>query len=128
MEKEGVVSLWTGNTNSNEFLNDYTEMNYTEDGDRDPSEFIKDFNMYDIDEDFVEKERYEEASDNLEVLLSGCSYDDVVIPNIKKSVGKILKEKFNTIILVYNFEYSGDRISVDNGMYSFKYICTVEYS
>lgn len=129
MEKEGVVSLWIGNTKSNKFLNDYMEMKYTEEGEWEPSEFLNDFNidMDDVEEDFIEKVRYEEVSDDLECLLSGCSYEDVVIPNIKKNVGNIGLENINTVILVYNLEYFGDKVTVNNDTYSMEYICTVEY-
>lgn len=129
MEKKGVVSLWIGNTKSNKFLNNYMEMKYTEEGEWEPSEFLNDFNidMDDVEEDFIEKVRYEEVSDDLERLLSGCSYEDVVIPNIKKNVGNIGKKNINTVILVYDLEYSGDKVIVNNGTYSMEYVCTVEY-
>lgn len=104
-------------------------MKYTEDGEWEPSEFLNDFNidMDDVEEDFIEKVRYEEVSDDLECLLSGCSYEDVVIPNIKKNVGNIGGKNINTVILVYNFEYSGNEVIVNNRIYSMEYVCTVEY-
>ncbi|WP_017151783.1 immunity 22 family protein [Bacillus bingmayongensis] len=55
MEKEGIVLLWLGNMESEDFLEDYFRIKYTDDGDSIPSLFIKDFHicMYDIDEDFI---------------------------------------------------------------------------
>lgn len=38
--------------------------------------------MDDVEEDIIKKVRYEEVSDDLECLLSRCSYEDVTIPNI----------------------------------------------
>lgn len=129
MEKEGVVSLWLGNMESQDFLEDYFSIKYTDDGDSIPSPFIKDFYicMYDIDEDFIEKEFYLERSDNLEALLAGCSYEEVVIPQMKKSASNILEMKYNTIIMIYNYEYSGEITIKNEGSYTMKYIGAVPY-
>lgn len=45
MEREGFVSLFIGNLNSNEEHQKYVLVNYTEDGDIIPSEFEKDFGI-----------------------------------------------------------------------------------
>ncbi|MFE4243477.1 hypothetical protein [Peribacillus butanolivorans] len=39
MQKEGFVSFWVGNINSNEGLDNLLEISYTEDGDYIPSMF-----------------------------------------------------------------------------------------
>lgn len=129
MEKEGVVSLWLGNIRTNEFLNDYVEIKYTEDGEWEPSEFLKDFkiDIDDIDENFIEKVRYEEKLDSIESLLQGCSYEEIIIPKIINIIGNKVGKEINTVILVYNLEYSGSNIKVNNDKYSMEYICSVEY-
>lgn len=129
MEKEGVVSLWLGNIRTNEFLNDYVEIKYTEDGEWEPSEFLNEFkiDIDDIDEDFIEKVRYEEKLDSIESLLQGCSYEEIIIPKIINIIGNKVGKEINAVVLVYNLEYSGSNIKVNNDKYSMEYICSVEY-
>ena len=45
MEREGYVSLWIGNSKSDEELLEYVELVYTDDGDWLPSQFLQDFNI-----------------------------------------------------------------------------------
>ncbi|PEY43924.1 hypothetical protein CN354_01800 [Bacillus cereus] len=129
MEKEGVVSLWLGNMESQDFLEDYFSIKYTDDGDSIPSPFIKDSHicMYDIDEDFIEKEFYLKRSDHLETLLAGCSYEEVVIPQMKRFTSNILEMKYNTIIMIYNYEYSGEITNINENLYAMRYIGAVSY-
>ncbi len=60
--------------------------------------FFVDFNidMIDVDEDFIEKEVLEEASDDISMLLTGCSYDDKILSRIKEEVK--LKKSYNSIV------------------------------
>lgn len=59
--------------------------------------------MIDVDEDFIEKEVLEEASDDSSMLLTGCSYDDKILSRIKEVVK--LNKSYNSIVLIYNFQY-----------------------
>ncbi|WP_410983046.1 immunity 22 family protein [Bacillus cereus] len=129
MEKEGMVSLWLGNMESEDLLEDYFRIKYTEDGDSIPSPFIKDYHicMYDIDEDFIEIEFYLKQSEHLDALLAGCSYEEVVIPQMKRLTANILEVKYNTIIMIYNYEYSGEIINKNENRYEIKYIGAVSY-
>ncbi|MCI0765529.1 immunity 22 family protein [Bacillus sp. TL12] len=129
MEKEGMVSLWLGNIESEDFLEDYFHIKYTEDGDSILSPFIKDYHicMYDIDEDFIEIEFYLKRSDHLETLLAGCSYEEVVIPQMKRCASNMLEMKYNTIIMIYNYEYSGEITNKNENRYEMKYIGAVPY-
>ena len=56
MEKEGYVSLWIGNLESDEKLLEYVELVYTDDGEWLPSQFLQDFNIDidDFNEDCIE--------------------------------------------------------------------------
>lgn len=90
------------------------------------SQFLNDFDI-DIDEDFIEKVLYTEANDNIEKLLSGCSYEDYVIPNIKKIISNKFDDKFNVVILVYNFEHNSEENYINNKTYKIKYIGSVPY-
>lgn len=129
MEKNGVVSLWLGNMKTDEFLKDYVDLKYTDEGEWQKSQFLIDFNidMDNIEEDFIEKVLYTETNDDIETLLLGCSYENIVIPNIKKIINNKLNDKFNAVILLYNFEYNGEEIYINNEHYKIKYIGSVLY-
>ena len=129
MEKEGIVSLWLGNIGTDKFLNNYIDLIYADDGEWEASQFLDDFNIEidDIAEDFIEKRMYLKANDNLDKLLSGCSYEDILIPNINKLISNKLNGKFNTAILVYNLEYNGEKIYINNEIYNIQYIGSVQY-
>ncbi|MDM5235003.1 immunity 22 family protein [Bacillus cereus] len=105
MEVHGMVSIWLGNMETQDQLDVYMEVTYDEEGDSIPARFFVDFNidMIDVDEDFIEKEVLEEASDDISVLLAGCSYDDKILSRIKEEVK--LKKSYNSIVLIYNFQY-----------------------
>ncbi|EJV71204.1 MULTISPECIES: immunity 22 family protein [Bacillus] len=105
MEVHGMVSIWLGNMKTQDQLDTYMDVTYDEEGDSIPAKFFVDFNidMIDVDEDFIEKEVLEEASDDIFVLLTGCSYDDKILSRIKEEVK--LKKSYNSIVLIYNFQY-----------------------
>ncbi|MBJ7988231.1 immunity 22 family protein, partial [Bacillus cereus] len=78
----------------------YTDATYDEEGDPIPARFFVDFNidMIDVDEDFIEKKVLEEVSDDISVLLAGCSYDDKIFSRIKEGVK--LNKSYNSIVLI----------------------------
>lgn len=123
MEREGFVSLFIGNLNSNEEHQKYVLVNYTEDGDIIPSEFEKDFGIDYYDEDFREVEFYSESSDDLRVLLEGFSYDKEMVPKFIDICGERLDQEENSVILLYDFQYSGDIDRVGQ----FQFLGTVQY-
>ncbi|MCF2132362.1 immunity 22 family protein [Strepomyces sp. STD 3.1] len=108
MEKQGSVSIWLGNVNGRENLEEYVILKYDEDGDSIPSLFFRDFhiNHYETDEDFFEVEWLGESSKDVSKLLEGISYEEVIIPKVKKY--SELNRTYNSIILIYNFAYSGE--------------------
>ncbi|ANN33086.1 hypothetical protein A9498_16840 [Bacillus thuringiensis serovar coreanensis] len=105
MEVHGMVSIWLGNMKTQDQLDVYIDVTYDEEGDAIPASFFVDFNidMIDVNEDFIEKEVLEEASDDISMLLTGCSYDDKILSRINEVVK--LKKSYNSIILIYNFQY-----------------------
>ncbi|MDC2867291.1 immunity 22 family protein [Bacillus sp. BP-3] len=123
MEKQGTVSIWLGNIKTQNQLEKYVDLTYDEDGESIPSKFFVDFNIdrNEIDEDFIEKEVLEEESDNISVLLEGCSYDEIILPKIREYVN--LNKSYNAIILIYNFEYS----NLVNSSKDFDYITSTSY-
>ena len=123
MEVHGIVSIWLGNMKTQDQLDAYIDVTYDEEGDAIPASFFVDFNidMIDVDEDFIEKEVLEEASDDISMLLTGCSYDDKILSRINEEVK--LKKSYNSIILIYNFQYDN---SVSN-FEGFNFVTTTSY-
>lgn len=121
------VSLWLGCFSDFNELETYTEIKYNEDGDSIPSIFEKDFKLGYYDRDLVEKDWIPDAEDDIEKLLVDFSYDNQLIQqynNIK------LKSKYNTIILIYNYDYNkeGKIVNfVDKNTYKLDFIGTAEY-
>ncbi len=95
------VSIWVGNFESkDEFLN-YTNTEYTENGDSISSNFEKDFNLIYYDRDLVEKEWVSQSKNNIKDLLKGFSYVDQFIQQFNNTNRE---KKFNAVILIYNME------------------------
>lgn len=121
------VSLWLGCFNDFDALETYTEIKYNEDGDSIPSIFEKDFQLGYYDRDLVEKDWIPYAEDDIEKLLVDFSYDNQLIHQYNNIE---LKSKYNTIILIYNYNYNKEgKIvnSVDNNTYKLDFIGTAEY-
>ena len=108
MEKQGWVSVWLGNIKNEDSIDEYVDLTYDEDGDSIPSPFFIDFNIDkdETDEDTIEKAVYKSSHKDLSFLLEGCSYDEMIIPKIKKRVN--LLKSYNAIILIYNFYYNNE--------------------
>jgi Immunity protein 22 len=124
MEKQGWVSIWLGNIKEEDSsVREYVDLTYDEDGESVPSKFFIDFNidMDETDEDTIEKEVYKNSSSDISTLLEGCSYEEIIIPKIKKYVD--LKKSYNAVILIYNFEYNNEIISAG----AFDFITTTNY-
>ncbi|MEK4972782.1 immunity 22 family protein [Niallia sp. FSL R7-0648] len=62
--------------------------------------------MDETDEDTIEKEVYKNSSSDIATLLDGCSYEEIVIPKIQKSIN--LKKSYNAVILIYNFQFQNE--------------------
>lgn len=127
MQKENSVSLWLGNIKLSKDLNKYLKVKYSVDGDLIPSDFAKDFKIRRYDDDFREAEFYEEPSNNIYELLEGFSYDNVIIDYFKSILKETLSESYNTVILLYNFEYDSSVIEINNSSGYFKYIGSTKY-
>jgi len=123
MEKQGWVSIWLGNINDEDSIGEYVDLTYDEDGESVPSQFFIYFNidMDEIDEDTIEKAVYKNSSSDISSLLDGCSYEEIVIPKIQKSIN--LKKSYNAVILIYNFEYNNEISSTG----AFDFIATTNY-
>ncbi|MCK0473914.1 immunity 22 family protein [Halalkalibacter sp. APA_J-10(15)] len=123
MEKQGWVSIWLGNINDEDSIGEYVDLTYDEDGESVPSQFFIDFNidMDETDEDTIEKAVYKNSSSDISALLDGCSYEEIVIPKIQRSIN--LKKSYNAVILIYNFEYKNEISSTG----AFDFIAATNY-
>nr|WP_240517471.1 immunity 22 family protein [Bacillus pseudomycoides] len=50
-----------------------------------------------------------------------------MISQMKRFASNILEMKYNTIIMIYNYEYSGEITNKNEDFYTMKYIGTVPY-
>ncbi|MDQ0221112.1 hypothetical protein ELQ35_01840 [Peribacillus cavernae] len=129
MEKQGHVSLWIGEIQTEEELTDYVELVYTEEGEFLPSPFLSDFDIDidDFDEDFLEKVLHENRVENLTDLIQSCSYDHAVILRFKSTMETTLPKNINAAILLYNIQYDGRKDEIINNGYTFKFVGSVPY-
>ncbi len=127
MRKEGLVSLWIGNTKSNEDLSDFLEITYNEDGDYIPSHFAKGFKTGRYDDDFREARYYQHLLSGLKQLSKTFTNYDIVIPRFEKIIEMNPIEQFNAVIFLYNFDYELKLKYYSDGTNIFTYIGTVEY-
>lgn len=127
MEKEGTVSLWVGNVQSFEELDRLLNVSYTDEGDFIPSIFAKHFGIRRYDDAVREAEYYEEASNNLNQLLEGFSYDDEIVPRFTAFVQEGLTNDFNTVVLLYNFMYTEELLEATIQSNYFRFLGALEY-
>ncbi|CUB24261.1 MULTISPECIES: immunity 22 family protein [Bacillus] len=121
------VSLWLGNFSDFDKVENYTKVMYNDDGDSIPSVFEKEFKLGYYDRSLIEKDWIPEAEDDIKELLVDFSYDDQLIKQFKDVQ---LDSKYNTIILIYNYNYEKDGLavnSVDKDEYTLQFIGTAEY-
>lgn len=121
------VSLWLGIFNNFDEVDKYTEIIYDEDGDSIPSVFEREFKLGYYDRDLIEKDWIQDTEDDIKELLVDFSYDDQLI---KQFIDVKLNSKYNTIILIYNYNYDKDGrsvSSVNNSAYQLDFIGTAEY-
>jgi len=121
------VSLWLGYFSNFDEVEKYTEIKYDEDGDSIPSVFEREFKLGYYDRDLIEKDWIPDAEDDVKKLLVDFSYDDQLI---KQFNNDMLNSKYNTIILLYNYNYDKDGRavnSVDKNEYKLDFIGTAEY-
>ncbi|MCL2151749.1 MAG: immunity 22 family protein [Oscillospiraceae bacterium] len=127
MELIGTVSLWLGNMDLAEDLEQLMKVSYNEDGDYIPSEFANCFSIARYDEATREAEFYDEPQHTLEELLEGFSYDDVIIPELKKFQIKRNIEEYNCVVLLYDFKYEQELDIYEHENFFFEFIGSVKY-
>lgn len=125
METENTVSIWIGNFADKSQLEHYLRINYDEDGEAVPSEFLIEngIDLDDIDDDWLEAEVYDMNHTNLEQMLKGASYEQTILRNLKLERISTVIPPSNTIILLYNYDCSSNKKVTDNT----RFIGTVIY-
>lgn len=105
MIKENKVSLWLGfYENIDEFKN-FIKVSYDEDGNYISSKFQESYGIKKYDLDAIESDWILERCSDVESLLRGFSGDYQIIPQFQKMLGDKNIENYNSIVLLYNFEY-----------------------
>ena len=125
METENTVSIWIGNFADQSQLDHYLQINYDEDGEAVPSQFLieNSIDMDDIDDDLIESEVYDVEHSNLEQMLKGASYEQTILRNLKEEGINMIIPPSNTIILLYNYHYIANVVARENT----RFIGTVSY-
>ena len=104
--QKNKISIWIGNFYSQEELDVYLEKKYSEDGDA-VSNFMNDFKISYYDEDFQEA-YYDKEKKEVSELMEPLSYSEMIIPKLTN-----LKEKYNSVVCLYNYEYNMSVIESD---------------
>ena len=125
METENTVSIWIGNFADKSQLDSYLQINYDEDGEAVPSQFLIEngIELDDIDDDLLEAEIYDVEHSNLEQMIKGASYDQTILRNLKGEGINMIIPPSNTIILLYNYHYIANVVARENT----RFIGTVSY-
>jgi hypothetical protein len=123
----GVVSLWLAKIDSEDSLDNFTEITYTEDGDSRNSTFGKYFEIGYYDEDFKESVFLAKYSDCLNTLLDGFSCDEIIIPRFIELIPD-LQDSFNSAIMLYNYLYDGEVQEYTVDTIRCKFLCYVNYN
>ena len=125
METENTVSIWIGNFADKSQLIHYLQINYDEDGEAVPSEFLIEngIDLNDIDDDLLEAEIYDLEHSNLEQMIKGTSYGQTILRNLKGEGINTIIPPSNTIILLYNYHYIANVVARENT----RFIGTVNY-
>lgn len=130
MSYKWSVSLWLGNTNSQEYLEEYTTIKYNEeleDDDEELSQFLKDFNLDWFDEDFMEIRYFDKNVSDISEFLESCFYEEFLIPKFKE-ITKGMSWNYNSVIMLLDFDYTSECENIVDSIntkdYNFKYIGT----
>lgn len=98
MNEENKVSIWFGNFETEEQFNEFIKETYDDEGDM-HSEFMNIFGINFIDNQFQET-LYDKDLNRLK--LEPASYSESFLDKIEVDYSK-----YNCIILLYDFDYSG---------------------
>lgn len=128
MKFNRMVSVWFGVSESFQTLEEYLDIEYTEDGDAIDSKFGTNFEFGYYDEYNIEICFYKDPKNNIENLLSDFSYSELFIPKITELInGESLSHGINSVIVLYNFKYSEVKSEDEFKNIEMKFIGTAPY-
>ncbi|SFI69748.1 MULTISPECIES: immunity 22 family protein [unclassified Bacillus (in: firmicutes)] len=129
MEYRGMVSLWIGTSQSFNHLEEYVDVEYTEDGDIIHSKFGVNFGFGYYDEDNMEVNFYEKPNTKIEDILKDSSYSEIIIPKFKDLMKKEnIEYDINSVILLYDFQYDAEKEKDTSEDLEFIFIGAVPYN
>ncbi|MCI0765519.1 immunity 22 family protein [Bacillus sp. TL12] len=128
MEYKGMASLWLGTTKSFYQLQEYVDMEYTEDGDNIDSKFGVNFGFGYYDEDQIEMMFYEEPKMHIEEVLQDFSYSEIIIPRFKDLMKRVdVEDNINSVIVLYDFQYDAEKAKDTYKGLEFIFVGAVSY-
>ena len=104
--RKNKVSIWLGKFQSNDFLERYLDIDYSEEHDDDEylaSIFARQFKIEYYDEDFQEAYLSDASPIGWKELIEPISYSETFIDEIPDRF-----DDKNSVIALYNFHYQGD--------------------
>ncbi|NFG22865.1 hypothetical protein FDF11_06910 [Clostridium botulinum] len=107
MKKENIVSLWLGNFTDVKKFEEFMEIKYTDAGNSIASKFKKNFRIQYYNIDFSETDWIEQGLKDFQELLQGFSSDYDIIPKFNEKYNDKLNKEYNSIVLLYDFQYDG---------------------
>lgn len=128
MEKLNKVSLWLGIFELEKDFRNFVKKEYDEDGNSIPSSFQKSYDIVRYDVDTAEMDWITESCTSLKQLLNGFSSDIQIISQVKDFIPEKNISKYNSIILLYNYEYNTNgkrKVKTENG--EMEFIASVNY-
>jgi Immunity protein 22 len=124
MEEEGAVSLWLGTSNSIDEFEKALDVTFSQDGDFLGSPFSRAFGIDYYEEGLREAEYYDQPSSDLRQLLSGASYESVIVDRFR-SLGTPTGS-FNCVVLLYNYHHEMPAEWTNHGVF-LQFFGTVRY-
>lgn len=107
-EAPGRVSIWACRFNSEKELEAYMEEKFTDD-DGVYSDFYLEFRMGYLDHDFVDYIIHHDQPKSTEELFAQVSYSVSIVKNIKTNGIAIDFTKYNSVICVFDFDFTPDK-------------------
>ena len=127
MEKEAVVSIWLGKSDSINEFQQYLQAYYTEEGNFVDSKFQRDFHIDCFDEDLKEMNYLEQSTNLFSLIVSNHSFCESIISNYIKEWDDELDIEYNSIILLYDFDYMGGIKEGNHKGLIIKFIGAIDY-
>ena len=106
------VSIWAAKFDDEAQMREYLNTDYNDDGDLIASKFMRNFNIGDYDEDFLETEFYGKRHKSLCEMAETFSYAECFLDQISD-----IKSDKNCIIAIYDFSYDGQVKSDENAKF-----------